>query len=118
MTDNRPDPDDTSKTAQVLHFRPRRRVDPSPARSPAGKPLDPDNDTLDDLAQYEEGEDEVIDYRHRMLMNVIAIAVVMLLIGFGVWITDTISDLQREQDCMMQGRGNCAPIEVPEPSNQ
>ena len=46
-------------------------------------------------------------------MNLIALAILILLVGLGVWIADTISDLQREQDCLMQGRSNCAPIEVP-----
>ena len=62
--------------------------------------------------QYEE-EDGHIDYRHRMLMNVIAVVIVSVLIGVGVWIADTIADMQKAQDCVMQGRQNCAPIEVP-----
>jgi hypothetical protein len=53
-----------------------------------------------------------------MIMNVIALAIVTLLVGLGVWIADTISDLQREQDCLMQGRSNCAPIEVPVPMRE
>jgi hypothetical protein len=36
----------------------------------------------------------------------------VILIGLGVWIADTISDMQRAQDCVMQGRQNCAPIET------
>ncbi len=48
-------------------------------------------------------------------MNLIALAILILLVGFGVWIADAIGDLQREQDCLMQGRSNCAPIEAPIP---
>jgi hypothetical protein len=70
-------------------------------------------DDLDDLARFEQEQDEPIDYRHRMIMNLIALAILISLVGLGVWIADTISDLQREQDCLMQGRSNCAPIEVP-----
>ncbi len=71
-----------------------------------------------EFARFEQEQDEPIDYRHRMIMNVIALAIVTLLVGLGVWIADTISDLQREQDCLMQGRSNCAPIEVPVPMRE
>ena len=57
--------------------------------------------------------DDVIDYRQRALMNVIAVAIVTLLVGAGVWIADTIAEIQRDQDCVIQGRSNCAPVELP-----
>lgn len=74
-----------------------------------------DRGLLDDLAQYEQvhEDDEIIDYPQRMLMNIIAVAVVTVLIGVGVWLADTIADMERDQDCMLQGRQNCAPVEVP-----
>jgi hypothetical protein len=43
----------------------------------------------------------------------IAVMIVSLLVGAGVWIADTIADMQKIQDCTLQGRQNCAPIEVP-----
>jgi hypothetical protein len=101
---------------QVLAFR--RRPMPSPVRLPSAGPDDPEAPSLDDLAEYEVNrDDEPIDYRRRTLMNVIALAVVTILVGAGVWIADTITDLQRDQDCVLQGRGNCAPIEAA-PSNR
>jgi hypothetical protein len=116
---DRSDPNQTQESAQVLKFPPRRRVAP---RAPLGRGLAPigplaaaqdrDHEPIDDLAQYEE-EDAHIDYRHRMLMNVIAVAVVTVLVGAGVWIADTIAEMENAQDCAMQGRQNCAPIEVP-----
>jgi hypothetical protein len=45
-----------------------------------------------------------------MLMNVIAVMIVAALVGVGVWIADTITDMEKTQDCLMQGRQNCAPI--------
>jgi hypothetical protein len=48
-----------------------------------------------------------------MLMNVIAVMVVALLVGIGVWLADTIAAMERDQDCVLQGRQNCAPIIVP-----
>ncbi len=99
----------------MLRFRPREHADLRPFSSLARDPNDID-ESLDDLAKYQrdrEEEDEHIDYRHRMLMNVIAVAVVTLLVGAGLWIADTIAAMERDQDCLMQGRKNCAPIEVP-----
>ena len=78
----------------------------------------PVEDDLDDFARFEQEQDEPIDYRHRMIMNLSALAILISLVGLGVWIADTISDLQREQDCLMQGRSNCAPIEVPIPAQE
>jgi len=78
----------------------------------------PVEDDLDDFARFEQEQDEPIDYRHRMMMNLIALAILVSLVGLGVWIADTISDLQKEQDCLVQGRSNCAPIEVPIPAQE
>lgn len=112
MADDRLDPEGAQQSAQVLRFRLRRRADGPPAPDRAGEPLD-------DLAQYEqeqyEDEDDNADYRHRMLMNAIAVAVVAILVGVGVLIADTIAEIERDQDCVLQGRSNCAPIEVPAP---
>jgi len=51
-----------------------------------------------------------------MLLNVMAVAIVVLLMVAGVWIADTIVNMEKVQDCTMQGRQNCAPIAVPPPS--
>lgn len=116
LAHDRPELEGARPSAQILQFRPRQRLgnrsiagSARPAREPdAGEPFD-------DLAQYEQDreEDENINYPQRMLMNVIAVAVVTILIGVGVWLADTIADMERDQDCVLQGRQNCAPIEVP-----
>lgn len=105
----RPDLRGAGPFGQILKFEPRRPGSPSFAAGPPPQ----NEDDLDDFARFEQEQDEPIDYRHRMIMNLIALAILILLVGLGVWIADTISDLQREQDCLMQGRSNCAPIEVP-----
>ena len=106
MVQDQPNPNDGS--GQILSFQLRRRL--GMARH---APIAPDGDeAVDDLAAFEE-EDGHIDYRHRMLMNVIAVVVVSVLITAGVWIADTIAAMQKVQDCALQGRQNCAPIEVP-----
>ena len=104
-------PDGNDAFGQVLAFR-RPRQRPVPPMRPA----DADKETPDEFAQFEQEQDEIVDYRQRMLMNVIALAVVTVLVSTGVWLADTIADMQRDQDCVMQGRVNCAPIELPAPT--
>jgi hypothetical protein len=101
-------PNPNGGSGQILSFQVRRRLG-----MPRHAPIAPDaNEPADDLAVFEE-EDGHIDYRHRMLMNVIAVVIVSVLISAGVWIADTIAAMQKAQDCALQGRQNCAPIEVP-----
>ena len=108
VVQDQPNPNDGS--GQILSFQLRRRLGmPTPRHAP----IAPDGDEpIDDLAAFEE-EDGHIDYRHRMLMNVFAVVIVSILITAGVWIADTIAAMQKVQDCALQGRQNCAPIEVP-----
>jgi hypothetical protein len=109
---DRPDPRGADAFGLVLRFE-RRRAGKPLSRSPPIK--QPEDDDSDEFARYEREPDERIDYRQRMLMNVIALAVVTLLLGAGVWIADTITEMEEDQDCVMQGRSNCAPIELAMP---
>jgi hypothetical protein len=108
LAQNQPESKHADETGRVLRFRQRRRLDPPALRPTASAHRDGDAD--DDLAQYEQDED--VDYRQRMLMNVIALAIVAVLVGLGVWIADTMAGMEKDQDCVLQGRGNCAPIEA------
>jgi hypothetical protein len=114
-----PEPEATLHSAQVLPFRSRARLHERPfSASPslANESADQEIRLLDDLSLYEQDvEDEPINYRHRMLMNVMAVVVVTVLVGVGVWLADTIAEMERKQDCVLQGRQNCAPIEIPAP---
>jgi hypothetical protein len=114
------DPSESNATrqfGQVLRFRLRRGAPVPLRRAPAIAPGGDPDEPIDDLAQYEQ-EDGEIDYRHRMVMNVIAVVIVSFLVGVGVWIADTIADMEKIQDCAMQGRQNCAPIEIPLPAQR
>jgi len=71
----------------------------------------------DDLAKYERGESEG-DYRHRMKMNFLALAVTILLMVVGIWIAETMADMRKIQDCYLSGRRNCAPIQLPPPAQR
>jgi hypothetical protein len=81
-------------------------------RGPVGARQPPSRSSpTDDLAKYERGS-EPDDYRHRMLVNAAAFLFVLGLIGAGLWLADTLAELRRNQDCVLAGHRNCAPVEV------
>jgi hypothetical protein len=86
---------------RVVPFRPRAS---SSARNLRLSPVN-------DLRQYEATRDD--DFRHRMMMNVIAGVIVLVLVGCGLWLTDAIVKVRKDQDCVLSGRTNCFEIKVP-----
>jgi hypothetical protein len=68
---------------------------------------------LPDLGQYQHSPEEPDDYRHRMLMNVLALAVVVGLVAAGIWIAGVMTQMRKNQDCVLTGRTGCTPVEVP-----
>ena len=101
---------------QVLPFRPRNAGTPM-RRGPrrlvrAGEPETPA--LLRDLAEYER-DDGGDSYRHRMTVNLAALLVIVVLSVVGAWLALQIAELRKNQDCVLSGRSNCAPIEVKTP---
>jgi hypothetical protein len=66
---------------------------------------------VEDLTKYERGEGPD-DYRHRMIVNVLAFVFVIGLIGAGLWLADTMAAMRKNQDCVLSGRRGCSPVEV------
>jgi hypothetical protein len=91
---------------RVLKFRPRGSIFTRPLPRPS---------PVKDLAKYE-GNAGPDDYRHRMIMNLAGFAVTIVLVAGGLWIANTMAQLRKNQECVLIGRRNCAPIEVPSPS--
>jgi hypothetical protein len=92
-------PDEGS--GRVLQFRPR-------AHAP---PRDSDLSPVADLHKYSNaGED---DFRHRMMTNGVAVVVIVVLVGCGIWLVDTMVQMRKKQDCLLSGRRSCAPITAP-----
>ena len=52
--------------------------------------------------------------RRRSRTNVAALVLAALLVGVGWFLVRQLGQSARMQDCMMSGRTNCAPIEVPD----
>ena len=66
-----------------------------------------------DLEKYERIPEPPGEYRHRMLMNGLGLAVTVALIVAGLWIADVMAHMRKDQDCVLSGRRNCAAIDVP-----
>lgn len=108
VTNERAQPADDDH--QVIRFRPRS----TSTSGSQGWRLSPDNarpDVPEDLARFERGECDD-DYRHRMLMNLAALVVTIMLATAGIWLAITIAEMRKNQDCALSGRRNCAPIDV------
>ena len=106
MTSQKPSKDE--EKGRILPFRPR-----APRSWNAQLRLrDQMRSPVDDLSKYSRGPDED-NYRHRMMMNLLAFLVLALIVLCGIWLTNTMAQLRRDQDCVLAGRTNCAPIQVP-----
>ena len=70
---------------RVIRFRPRTAAS---HRSHLGRPRSvPDYSPVPDLSKHERPE-SIDDYRHRMVVNAIALVFVTLLIFAGLWLVD------------------------------
>lgn len=47
-----------------------------------------------------------------MMVNLAALGFTVLLAVVGVWLVIQLADLRKNQDCVLSGRRNCAPIDV------
>ncbi len=102
------EPQRDEEKSRVLLFRPRvprARNDnlrrPGSFRSPVA-----------DLSKYEQRREEE-SYRQRMINNLLAFAVLSVIVYCGIWLANTMAQLRADQDCVLTGRTNCAPIKVP-----
>ena len=94
----------------VLQFRPRPG---SPLAQRGNQPsFAPRLEVANDLSRYERDREDTDDYRQRMLANVAAIAFTVALLAIGIWLTVSIAELRRTQDCVLMGRHDCVQITV------
>jgi hypothetical protein len=91
---------------QVIMFRPRKPR----ARNDNLRRLE--RPPVDDFSKYSRGSDDE-DYRHRMVNNLLAFLVLCLIVYCGIWLANTMAQMRRDQDCVLMGRTNCAPIRIP-----
>jgi hypothetical protein len=58
-------------------------------------------------------DDEEESDRDRMMTNVIIAVFLVVLVGGGIWLANTMVNLRQTQDCVLSGRRNCAEISLP-----
>jgi hypothetical protein len=93
---------------RVVQFRPRIPR----ARNDNLRLNHPKRSPVEDVGKYtRSGDDD--NYRHRMANNLLAFLVLCLIVCCGWWLADTMAAMRRDQDCVLTGRTNCAPIKVP-----
>jgi hypothetical protein len=93
---------------RVVLFRPRVPR----ARNDNLRRPDPRRSPVDDVGKYARGS-ENDNYRHRMMNNLLAFLVLGLIVYCGIWLANTMAQLRKDQDCVLTGRTNCAPIRLP-----
>jgi len=96
MSSNVPREEDRGR---VLPFRRGHTRVPPPANRDA---------PIEDVEKYARSEPD--DYRQRMINNGLGLLACILLVIAGIWIANTMAEMRRNQDCVLSGRRNCAPI--------
>ena len=79
--------------------------------SPTGPPAKFDTTAVADLQKYQRAREEE-DYRHRMVVNGLALAFCIVLAVAGVWLVNEIAEMKRIQDCVLSGRAGCIPLDI------
>jgi len=102
------EPQRDEEKGRILLFRPRIPR----ARNDNVRRSHPLRSPVDDLSKYERSR-ENDSYRHRMVNNLLAFAVLSLIVYCGIWLANTMAQLRADQDCVLTGRTNCSPIKVP-----
>jgi hypothetical protein len=95
-------------TGQVVMFPARRSFGKSKPRAASGQHEAP----VADLGKYEQAGDPD-DYGRRMMINVAAFAVIVLLTLAGIWLAEQLALLRKHSDCALLSYRYCADFDVP-----
>lgn len=96
---------------RVILFRPRAGAPPTTA-IPAPSWERDVSSPVSDLTKFERTQEQD-DYRHRMIVNAVALVFTILLAAAGIWLAESMAALRKNQDCVLMGRRGCSPIELP-----
>lgn len=58
-------------------------------------------------------DDYVETARDRRLANIVLLILLVVIVGGGIWLANAMFNQRVLDDCLAQGRRNCAPIEAP-----
>jgi hypothetical protein len=68
---------------------------------------------MDDRTQPTETRDTAEDERDRRVTNIFLAVFFVVIVGSGIWLVNAMVDQKAMDDCLAQGRRNCAPIDTP-----
>jgi hypothetical protein len=68
---------------------------------------------MDDKTQPLERQDQADDERDRRVTNIFLLVFFAVIVGSGIWLVNAMVDQKAMDDCVAQGRRNCAPIHPP-----
>jgi hypothetical protein len=63
--------------------------------------------------QQQPASDDADEQGDRRTTNIVLLVFFVAVVGIGVWLANAMIDHRKLDDCVAQGRRNCAPIEVP-----
>ncbi len=58
-------------------------------------------------------DDDSQDERDRKVTNIFLLVFFLVVIGAGFWLVNALVEQRNVDNCVAQGRRNCAPIEAP-----
>jgi hypothetical protein len=64
-------------------------------------------------AMAEKPEPDSEDERDRRVTNAFLAVFFIVIVGIGLWLVNAMVDYRHLDDCIAQGRRNCAPIDQP-----
>src|SRR5260370_10365829 len=100
-----------SESGRVVPLRLRSSGSLSKRGSGGEPPAKLDGTAVADLQKYQRAREEE-DYRHRMVVNGLALAFCIVLAIAGVWLVNEIAEMKRIQDCVLSGRAGCIPLDI------
>ncbi len=58
-------------------------------------------------------QDDAESERDRRVTNIFLLVFFVAVVGAGIWLVNAMVDYRKLDDCVAQGRRNCAPIDAP-----
>ena len=66
------------------------------------------------MEPQDQGPQQDSDFeRDRRITNIFLVVMFVLVAGGGIWLGKAMHDARKADECLAQGRRNCAPIDVP-----
>jgi hypothetical protein len=65
------------------------------------------------MSEPTEPADSAAQESDRRTANLILLGIFLAIVGIGAWLVFALDNARKADNCMSQGRRNCAPIEVP-----